>query len=156
MAISKEQSAAEHIDVAIQLFLSGKSLICALTLAGAAEDSMPKPSDTDTTLFSLMKRDGPTRFQREERDLVTSIFNKERNWLKHEKDAEPLIDITQNDALIMILRAYTKYTAVYGSERETPAMRRFESWFRITHPHWVDNQKKCNKPDDEAGVFSSE
>ena len=54
-------------------------------------------------------------------------FNDFRNWLKHHTGPDE-IEITEFDAGFAILRATTKYKAVFGET--SPAMDEFSDWVR--------------------------
>jgi hypothetical protein len=137
LKISKQEAAARQIDAAVDR-LFANDLVCAITLSGAAEDSLIDPTEPDQQhLFALMKQNGVLRTGSSEQSLVNDHFNVVRNWLKHDKP-EPEIEIRQEDAVIMVLRAMTKFTAVYGTEAASPRMLSFEDWFRRNYSNWIE------------------
>lgn len=134
MKASKREVASEQIDHAISSFRDGR-YASAVTLAGAGEGVLPNDGNLDGALFHLMKalaaRRGIT-----ENDIVVSL-NRVRNWLKHDDVLPPEIDIQEEDVVTMILRAYTKFTSLFGDDAATPLMLEFESWFRGEYQHWL-------------------
>lgn len=112
MRLSKADAATHQLDRAICLFLEGDYL-CALTLAGAAEEVLGSLSrraglqaaidviaahhraDTDAALSA-----------KEHLSLISSIANRTRNRAKHANNAaEQEVEIEQLDPLQMIMRA---------------------------------------------------
>jgi hypothetical protein len=99
-----------------RLFLAGE-LMPSITLSAAAEDSLP---DVDGPyLFPMLNSNWANR-----KGCESSPFNEVRNWLKHAKDEEN-IEIHTNDAVIMLVRAISKYTAVFGTEFENNHCKQF-------------------------------
>jgi hypothetical protein len=126
--IAKKEAAALQLDTAVRLFLAGE-LVPSITLSGAAEDSLP---DVDGPyLFPMLKSNWADRKGREK-----SPFNEVRNWLKHAKDEET-IEIHTNDAVIMLVRAISKYTAVFGVESETKYCKKFYDWMQYHRSDWL-------------------
>jgi hypothetical protein len=132
MKLTKHAAAAKQIDQAIGLFFQ-EDYPCALTLAGAAECCMPHAGPV--TLFAMMKTLGQLRYDLSETELVSDYLNQVRNWLKHwGADQPPEIYLKAEDAAIMILRAYTKFTSLYDTASVSDEMLRFEKWFRANSP----------------------
>jgi hypothetical protein len=138
---SKQDAATLQIDQSIEC-LFANSLIPAITLAAAAEDSMPATENSEEVLVDLIRTQGPRRIGLSQKEVM-DLFNKIRNWLKHHQPDQPEFDIQQGHAVFMILRAYTKFTSVYGNDAATPTMEAFEAWFRQNYRHWLG-------PEDEA------
>jgi hypothetical protein len=138
MRFSKQAAAAAQIETAIDLFLAG-DLVCVITLAGAAEDSLAEDS-SGRSFTDAISRLGPSRTGLTEKQLFSDHFNKIRNWLKHHQADTNDLEICREDAVIMLLRAYTKFYAVCGEEALTPSITSFEKWFRLHYPHWLSYQ----------------
>lgn len=132
MRLRRREATSEQIDQAIRSFFAGFTA-SALTLAGAAECSLPEGEDVDD-LFRVMKAAGNQRGLPEKE--VVSRINEVRDWLKHRKPDLSEIDIQEEHAAIMILRAYTKFTSTFG-DNATPTMRQFEEWFRGKYQDWL-------------------
>jgi hypothetical protein len=92
-----------------------------ITLAAAAEGLLPPTNDPH--LFRDFKR----RLTPEEYKELN--FNLVINWLKHynAEDPEP-VRISEFEAVIMLVRAITKFIAVY--HRSTKGMEDFLTWAR--------------------------
>lgn len=131
MRISRRDATSEQIDQAIHAFFTGLTA-SPVTLAGAAEASLP---DVDVFMLSVMKTMGSQRGLSE--NEVVHRVNEVRDWLKHRKPEVPKMEIREEDAVGMILRAYTKFVAVFGKDAATPLMRKFEEWFRGNYQHWL-------------------
>lgn len=128
--------AKEQLDVALEIFLSRKSYVSALTLAGAAEEIFGK---------SLTQRSEKTTLQHEHSVIAPveellqhkpynwkefiSEKNRVRNAAKHMKDeteSTVMADI-EDDALWLIVRACDNYRRL-GLE-PTSLMLEFDNWF---------------------------
>jgi hypothetical protein len=131
MMVSKQDAASEQIDQAIRSFFAGL-VASAVTLAGAAESSLPAPEDPDSSLFCVLKTEGAKRGLLE-KDII-KLTNEVRDWPKHDKPHLSEIDLQEAHAVIMILRAYTKFTAAFGFGVVTPRMAEFEAWYREVAP----------------------
>lgn len=136
MKVSKQYVAAEQIDQAIRLLFTN-FIVSAVTLAAAAEVSLPDTDNSGGALFELMRDRGVNRTGLSQKELSDQHFNKVRNWLKHHISDVPEIDVQQENAVIMILRAYTKFTSVFGESAVTATMQDFEAWFRENYQHWL-------------------
>jgi hypothetical protein len=145
MKLTKHPAAAKQIDQAIGLFFQ------ALTLAGAAECCMPHAGPV--TLFAMMKTLGQLRYDLSETELVSDYLNQVRNWLKHwGADQPPEIYLKAEDAAIMILRAYTKFTSLYDTASVSDEMLRFEKWFRANSPCLQGQARSAVWDGEEAGA----
>ena len=65
-----------------------------------------------------------------------SPFNEIRNWLKHD-NPEATIEMDTNDAVIMLVRAISKYTAVFDEKAETECFRKFYDWMQAHRTDWL-------------------
>lgn len=132
--VTKKKAVEQLIDGAIRTLETG-DYACSITLAGAAEGAMP-PAGTPT-LFEITRdafvgRPLPGSGKKAEKTVV-SVLNAERDWLKHYNDEQP--DQMQLDhAIVWVLRAISKFQAVYGREAETRAMQEFFAAARAFDP----------------------
>jgi hypothetical protein len=104
----------------------------AITLAGAAEEILPlresKPDFLSTLQASFSSREGLTESE------VNSMLNEKRNWLKHKTESLSTSQgFSQADAVFMILRALSRYSAYEeppkNGEVINQAMSVFYDWF---------------------------
>jgi hypothetical protein len=134
VAVTKQQAAEQLIDGAIRAFEAGDHA-CAITLAGAAEGAMP-PSDTRH--FFEIARDAfvgqpiPGKRKAVEKEVVAEL-NAERDWLKHYNEKQP-VEMELSNAILWIIRAVSKFHAVYGREAETSAVKDFFAVARTFDP----------------------
>ena len=70
--LSKKEAAAQQIDGAISHFFSGET-VCAVTLAGAAEASMPEPDSSAGFVLGKVRSDGPEKTTMSERKIVSEL-----------------------------------------------------------------------------------
>jgi hypothetical protein len=140
--ISKIQAAQHQLEGAIaNLFLGNWS--AAITLAGAAEDILPNHQDYGD-LFTVAKTNGPARHGRSEKEIA-ELLNEVRNWLKHHqmgsKEFKADIEVTQIDAVVMVLRAYTRFCAHHAPIEKNEILSEhlgiFENWFRENYADWL-------------------
>ena len=146
MEINKRDAAVHQIKTAIDCFFA-QDPVCAITLAGAAEESLPEPpkeSDKKYYLgiikgmrkeyymkeYDLDEKDIPS-----EKDLIREI-NLIRDWLKHDKSEIQKMEIENINAWIMIIRAITKFNAVYESAGNA-RMEEFADWSKKALPEIV-------------------
>ena len=115
--IDRKISALRQIYAAIKLFHE-EEYESTITLALAAESQLPNDV-AKPYLYDVLK----ARVSTEEVD----IFNDVRNWLKHLIPPDE-IDITDFDAAIALVRAATKFKAVFGES--SPTMDEFADWIR--------------------------
>src|SRR6266404_5200340 len=102
---TKQLAALRQIGAALE-HLSKREFECAITLAAAAEGLLP-PTD-EPHLFSDMKEFIPPD------EFKYLDFNMVVNWLKHYKPEDPdPFSILESEAVSLILRAITKFIAVY-------------------------------------------
>jgi len=96
-------------------------LECAITLALAAEGQMPNTEKPH--LYKQLRAAAP--------DLARDgTFNVLRDWLKHFHEDKPDdIEIQLFDVAIAVMRATTKFTAVYGKTH--PEFEAFSEWCEI-------------------------
>jgi len=121
--VTKKQAALRHINAAILLF-HAKEYECAITLIGAAEDLI---GDVDSVhLWEVLKNERPDGHSEKE---WTTILNMTRDWLKHATaQSGEAREITQFEAMIMIIRGIYKFTARYN--KATRDMEHFYEWCR--------------------------
>lgn len=120
----RQQAARRQIEIAIKLFYE-REFECAITLASAAEGQMEE-SDV-VHLLPVLKKRRPPQFE-DESKWVT-FLNETRNWLKHgTPELGDTRAIAEFEAWVMLVRASTKYYAVYLEENET--INGFEEWGR--------------------------
>lgn len=128
--------AREQLDVALEIFLSHRSHVSALTLAGAAEEIFGKSlalRGEKTTLQHKHSIIAPVEelFQHKRynwKEFITEE-NRVRNAVKHMKDeteATVVADI-EDEALWLIVRACDNYRGL-GLE-PTSLMLEFDNWF---------------------------
>lgn len=110
-----QTSSQSQIHCAINLY-TNYFFDAAITLALAAEDQLP--DTTNPHAYSAIKAVS---------EDLAKTSNVLRNWLKHHKQPEK-IDVSQTDVVTAILRASSKYMAVYSSY--TPEMDAFFDWCR--------------------------
>ena len=141
--MTKVQAAQQQLEGAIaNLFLGNWA--CAVTLSGAAENVMPKP-DKENDLFCVAQKVSSEKHNMKSKDMI-AMFNEKRDWLKHHQTGTPQYkaaqDFSQEDAVIMILRAYTRFLAITNSDTEHIVV--FEEWFRKHYPDYLGLGKSSN------------
>lgn len=128
-AITKQAAVEQMIDGAM-LAHDGQKYAVAITLAAAAEGAMPRPAGKG--LFDIT-RDAFAGYAA--RSDIVSQLNLHRDWLKHDNPGHPdQMDIDEGASLMYIIRALSRFHAVYGRERETPAMGEFFAIARAFGP----------------------
>lgn len=134
---NKVNLAIEQLEVALSLFLEGKSYVSALTLAGAAEEILGMAVQIEGIENSLQESYriycasdlswiNPTKTWGE---FTTKGKNKVRNAVKHVSDASDLTfqaDI-KDEALWLLVRAIDNYNRLGFSSTEL--MHEFNGWF---------------------------
>lgn len=117
---TRQLSALRQIHSAIE-HLHNNQWECAITLALAAEGQLPR-TDSEISLFNAMRTHSP--------DLASDgTFNLHRDWLKHWNDEKPdKIEISEFGVAIAIMRAVSKFYAVYG--KASKEMHGFGDWCR--------------------------
>jgi hypothetical protein len=131
--LTKTEAAQQQLEGAIaNLFLGNWA--CAITLAGAAEIMLYEVNE-NVDLFKTAKAIAPEHFNINETQLV-NLLNERRDWLKHRQPEKAnSMEFRQEDAIVMILRAYTRLYAVTHAASEN--MDTFETWFREKYPDWL-------------------
>lgn len=108
---NKLKVALNHLQMAIDLFLSKKDLFCVITLAGAAEEILGQYATRadETKMVDLLCS---SLAQNHSTDISNCKFKKSclniaRNTLKHfdSKDSEIIEIDPENEAITMLLRA---------------------------------------------------
>lgn len=110
-------AATQQIEMAVR-HLDNDEYACAITLALAAEDQLPAPTSDKPFLLGTMRI--------AQVDKKVDI-NRLRNWLKHNKEPDE-IGISEFDVVTALLRATTKFHAVYGEPTEI--MKAFLAWVK--------------------------
>ena len=129
-------SAAQHqLEAAIADLFVG-NWPSAITLAGAAEDILP-PHEARPDLFTVAKGLSGKRFNESPKEIV-EVLNEKRNWLKHDqsRDLKDTQTFTQEDAVIMILRASTRFDA-HNNGVQSENLAIFREWFRTHYGDWL-------------------
>ncbi len=122
--VTKQEAACRQIHVAIKLFHE-REYESAITLACAAEGQMEESEEVH--LFPVLKVRRPAQFKNEQE--WTTFLNETRDWLKHATpQLEPSRGIAQFEAWVMLVRAVSKYYAVFVEE--TVDMNEFVEWGR--------------------------
>lgn len=134
---NKVNLAIEQLEVALSLFLEEKSYVCALTLAGAAEEILGMAAKIEGIENSLQESyriyctpelswiNPPKTWG----EFTTNGKNKARNAVKHLANVEDLnfqADI-KDEALWMLVRATDNYNRLGFSPTEL--MHEFDGWF---------------------------
>jgi len=131
MILTKTEIAAKQIDTAIDLFLTDKDFISALTIAGAGEE----------ILGTLLKRSGKknmlTKLHKYHENISGIDYktfcrneNYARNALKHATDPdEDEIEIGKGETIFMIMRCMFNYEELTGET--TDKMIEMAKWLRI-------------------------
>ena len=134
---NKVNLAIEQLEAALSLFLEEKSYVCALTLAGAAEEILGMAAKIEGIENSLQESyriyctpelswiNAPKTWS----EFTTNGKNKVRNAVKHLADAEDLnfqADI-KDEALWMLVRATDNYNRL--GFNPTELMHEFDGWF---------------------------
>ncbi|MGX9984632.1 hypothetical protein [Methylobacterium fujisawaense] len=121
--LSRQEAAAELVDGAIGAWFERRHA-CAITLAGAAENMMPKPKD-GTSMFYAM-RGVVMKFGQCSQGKAADLMNDSRNWLKHYSEDKPE-HISDDYAWVYVLRAYWQFNLTYKGAEQTPNMIRFQA-----------------------------
>ena len=128
--------ACEQLDCALELFLSQRSHVSALTLAGASEEILGQALrhiGSATTLDATFPLVEPTQTLISGRSYTSKEFrnekNRVRNAAKHMRDpSQQTIDADlEDEALWMIVRTCDNYRRL--NFPETERMAKFEEWF---------------------------
>ena len=136
---SRLELANEQLDVALELFLSKRSFVASLTLAGAAEEIFGKAlthKGKKTTLEYEHTVIAPVEEFLRQKPLTWKVFAKEknrvRNAAKHmgEKTELDLVADLEDEALWMVVRACDNYQRL--DLPSTDRMNEFNEWFLKT------------------------
>ncbi len=132
-------TAAQHqLEGAIHNLFIG-NWVSAITLAQAAEGILPQhPVYPD---FMKLKPRVAENLGVSER-FISDTMNKKAKWLRHDKSSDPnaseKIEISQLDAAIMILRAFTRFAAhhmpIGPNEVLSEQIFEFQKWLRTNYP----------------------
>jgi hypothetical protein len=114
--ITRKISALRQIHAAIRLFHEDE-YESSITLALAAESQLPHVAKP--YLYDVLK----ARVSADEVDM----FNDVKNWLKHIRPPDE-IEITDFEAAIALVRATSKFKAVFGES--SPTMDDFADWIK--------------------------
>lgn len=133
---SRVELAQEQLDVALELFLSRRSLVSALTLAGAAEEIFGKAlqhrGKKTTMEYEHSVVEPVESFLRRQPFLWKDFINEKnrvRNAAKHmgaQFDTQVVADL-EDEALWMLVRACDNYNRL--ELQPTQRMREFDDWF---------------------------
>lgn len=128
--------ASEQLDLSLEIFLSGRSAVAALTLAGAAEEIFGKAlasQDKKTTLQYEYKVIAPLEEFLRREPLTWKVFveekNRIRNAAKHMNDQSQRMIVAdiEDEALRILLRACDNYKRLGLSL--TDRITEFDKWF---------------------------
>lgn len=112
---TKYQAVCAQLDGAIAAFEKG-DVPCAITLAGAAEEAMPR--QRRESLFDVLLASEKAS------GVHPSKVNYERNWLKHHNSKAPdELDLIHDKQIIW--RALTRFDGVYPRSKRTALMSKF-------------------------------
>ena len=129
--VTKKQAVCILIEGAIRAFESNDE-VCAISLAGAAEEAMPSAEETLFVMLKVLIDLALNLFPRlfSDRSIKAGdVLNAERNWLKHYNvGEEATMDI--EGSWLMLRRALSRYDAVYTEKEMTETMLTF--WLRDT------------------------
>jgi len=124
LTIDKFSAAQEQLDESIGAFFRNKWL-AAITLAGATEYMLPVASP-ESDLFEIGKKKIRHLIGMTESEFI-DLMNKQRDWLKHVQMQKPVVlEYSQDDVVIMILRAYLRLRSLTDAESEP--MLNFRFW----------------------------
>ena len=122
MVISKLDAARIQLDTAIDHFFQGDH-VCAVTLAGAAEDIFAGllKADGQQSAFEFLHDWYQKTYNKtvSKSDFSQQIANLGRNWLKHaDDDTHTKFDISERDSIMMLMRAVPCYHILTKSRTE--------------------------------------
>ncbi|MEJ6120851.1 hypothetical protein MT390_02995 [Vibrio sp. 2-Bac 85] len=134
---NKIEIAIEQLETALDLFISGKSYVSALTLGGAAEEILGMALKIDGVknsiqeLYKNYNRPGLEWLNppKNWKEFTTNGENKVRNAVKHLSSKDDLTfeaDI-QDEAVWMLVRATDNYNRL--GFKPTDLMHEFNGWF---------------------------
>ncbi len=118
--LSKQEAALRQIHAAIE-HLWKEDFDSSITLAGAAEEQI-NFNGPDTLRERIL-----AKVPLEERKELGDTLNEHRNWLKHTTaDLPQEIEIGEFEAVIMLVRAITKFNGRYN--QTSPLIADFARW----------------------------
>ena len=127
--LTRVQIAEAQLDRALQLFLDESDYACAITLAGASEETLGKllekvgEKNSLTEFTEACVRTGKVLFNEDwPSKQFAEMANHFRNGLKHLTDEAP-VTIPRAAAIAMLDRAIENYWKLMG--QESPRIRRF-------------------------------
>jgi hypothetical protein len=135
------RSAAQHqLEGAIHNLFIG-NWVSAITLAQAAECILPKHPEYPDIM--KLKPDVAEIFGVSEK-AISDTMNLKAKWLRHDKSSDPTapkeIQISQLDATIMVLRAFTRFSAhhmpIAPNEVLSEQIFEFQKWLKQTYPDY--------------------
>ena len=134
-------TAAQHqLEGAIHNLFIG-NWVSAITLAQAAEGILPQhPVYPD---IMKLKPEVAAKLGVSEK-AISDTMNKKAKWLRHDMSSDPnamkKIEISQLDAAIMILRAFTRFAAhhmpIAPNEILSEQIFEFQKWLRTHYPDY--------------------
>ena len=134
-------SAAQHqLEGAIHNLFTG-NWVSAITLAQAAEGILPQHSVYPD--FMKLKPEVALKLGVLQK-AIADTMNEKAKWLRHDKssdaNAKKTILISQLDAAIMILRAFTRFAAhhmpIAPNEILSEQIYEFQKWLKIHYPDY--------------------
>ncbi|WP_139191857.1 hypothetical protein [Thiocapsa roseopersicina] len=133
---NRVELAAEQLDIALELFLNGRSDVSVLTLAGAAEEILGRSLERvakQTTLQWEYAIIAPFEDSLMRRPLEWKVFIKEKNRVRNAAKHMPTPDEMKieadlkEEALRLLVRAYDNYRRL--DLQPTERMEEFHRWF---------------------------
>lgn len=121
--LTRQEAAAEMVDAAIGHWLEGR-LACAITLAGAAEDGMPRMK-RGASIFE-MHRQILAKVGNCSLDEAGKLLRTDKNWLKHFSEDKPET-ISTDEAWSQVLRSYLHFRSVYPTAERTDNMNKMDA-----------------------------
>ena len=128
--------AQEQLDLALELFLTGRSYVCALTLAGAAEEVFGQfisSRDEQNVLQHMYSIEAPVEKMLRKETYSWKAFTREKNLIrnaaKHWSTSEGMeinADL-EDESLRMLVRACDNYARL--GLPETDRLCEFNGWF---------------------------
>lgn len=140
MAISKLDAARIQIDSAIDHYFQNDH-VCAVTLAGAAEDILAGLLDVSgqQTAFEFLHDWYQENFSTtvSKKEFSQRMLNQGRNWLKHaDKEPDSKFEITERDSIVMLMRAIGCFQKLTKKRTE-----KMENFYR----YWEMNKTRINE-----------
>jgi hypothetical protein len=137
VVVPKREIACEYLDAAIEFYLAGTNLICAIHLAGAAEELLgkqlpkecPDHPEKERILTSASKAERALvaetgRTEKEARDRIIAVKNQIKHMANDEDTTVTFEFGPLAEAAFQIRHALTNFYKL--DLPETPAIRRFE------------------------------